>query len=131
MTSIADAVRDVTAAQDSWVGALVTGDADVLDRLMTPDFTYVHSSGTLDTREFFLDAFRSGRRKYTHYSAEGVKSRTYPGTVVTGGLTHIRLNPRGEEMKIEARFISVWVEQGGTWKMAAWHSTRLPDASAT
>ncbi len=125
-----DTIREVTTASDAWLAALVTGDADVLDRLTTSDFTYVHSSATLDTREFFLDAFRSGRRKYTNYSVEGVEARTYPGTVVMGGLAHIRLNPRGEEMKIETRFISVWVEQAGTWKMAAWHSTRIPDAPA-
>lgn len=128
MTTTADAVRQVSAASDAWLGALVSGDADVLDRLTTPDFTYVHSSATLDTREFFLDAFRSGRRKYTHYSVDGVQVRTYPGVAVMGGLAHIRLNPRGEEMKIETRFISVWVEQAGAWRMAAWHSTRVPDA---
>ncbi|TAJ17709.1 MAG: nuclear transport factor 2 family protein [Dehalococcoidia bacterium] len=123
-----DVVNDVTTAQGAWLGALVSGDADVLDRLTTPDFTYVHSSATLDTRDFFLDAFRSGRRKYTHYSVEGVEARAYPGAVVTSGLAHIRLNPRGEEMKIETRFISVWVQQAGAWKMAAWHSTKIPDA---
>lgn len=123
-----DVVRDVTTAQDAWLGALMSGDADVLDRLTTPDFTYVHSSAALDARDFFLDAFRSGRRKYTHYSVDGVEARSYPGTVITSGLAHIRLNPRGEEMKIETRFISVWVQQGGAWKMAAWHSTKIPDA---
>lgn len=123
-----DVTRDVTAAQDAWLGALVSGDADVLDRLTTPDFTYVHSSSTLDARDFFLDAFRSGRRKYTNYSVEGVETRAYPGAVVASGLAHIRLNPRGEEMKIETRFISVWVQQAGAWKMAAWHSTKIPDA---
>lgn len=128
MTTTADAVREVTAASDAWLAALVSGDADAMDRLLTPDFTYVHSSSTLDTREFLLDAFRSGRRKYTHYSADGVEVRAYPGTVLVTGVSHIRLNPRGEEMKIEARFMSVWVEQGGAWKMAAWHSTRMPDA---
>ena len=128
MTTTADVARAVTSASDAWLGALVSGDADVLDRLTTSDFTYVHSSGTLDTREFFLDAFRSGRRKYTQYSVDGVDVRMYPGTVVMTGLAHIRLNPRGEEMKIETRFISVWVEQGGAWRMAAWHSTRIPDA---
>ena len=128
MTTTADVIRDLTAASDAWLAALVSGDADILDRLTTPDFTYVHSSGTLDTREFFLDAFRSGRRKYTQYSVDGVDVRTYPGTAVMGGLAHIRLNPRGEEMRIETRFISVWVEQAGAWRMAAWHSTKLPDA---
>lgn len=128
MTTTADAPRALIAASDAWLGALVSGDADLLDRLTTPDFTYVHSSGTLDARDFFLDAFRSGRRRYTNYSVDGVDVRTYPGMAIMGGLAHIRLNPRGEEMKIETRFISVWVDQGGAWRMVAWHSTKLPDA---
>lgn len=128
MTTTADAIREVSAASDAWLAALVAGDADAMDRLLTPDFTYVHSTGTLDTREFLIDAFRSGRRKYTQYSADGVEARAYPGTVLVTGVSHIRLNPRGEEMKIDARFMSVWVDQGGSWKMAAWHSTRLPGA---
>ena len=128
MATTAEIVREVTASSDAWLGALVSGDADTLERLTTPDFTYVHSTSGLDTREFFLDAFRSGRRKYTQYSADGVDVRTYPSTVVMNGLSHIRLNPRGEEVKIEARFISVWVEQAGAWRMAAWHSTKIPDA---
>jgi uncharacterized protein (TIGR02246 family) len=128
MTTTTDAIREATKANDAWLAALVSGDADAIDRLLTPDFTYVHSSGTLDTREFLVDAFRSGRRKYTQYSADAIESRAYPGTVVINGVSHIRLSPRGEEIKIEARFIAVWVDQDGAWKMAAWHSTRLPEA---
>ena len=122
-----DTVRDVTAASDAWLGAVVSGDADALGRLTTPDFTYVHSSGTLDARGFFLEAFRSGRRKYTRYSVDSVDVRTYPGAALMSGFVHIGLNPRGDEVRIEARFTSVWVEQDGGWRMAAWHSTRLPD----
>jgi len=128
MTTVTDAIHEATKANDAWLAALVSGDADAIDRLLTSDFTYVHSSGTLDAREFLMDAFRSGRRKYTQYWADGIESRAYPGTVVINGVSHIRLNPRSEEMKIEARFIAVWVDQGGAWKLAAWHSTRLPDA---
>ncbi len=128
MATTADAAHGVAAASDTWLGALVSGDADALDRLTTPDFTYVHSSGTLDERGFFLEAFRSGRRKYTRYSVDGVDVRTYPGAALMSGLVHIGLNPRGDEVKIEARFTSVWVEQDGVWRMAAWHSTKLPDA---
>lgn len=128
MAPTADAARDVTAASDAWLSALVSGDVDALGRLTTHDFTYVHSSGTLDAREFFLEAFRSGRRKYTRYSVDGVDVRAYPGAALMSGLVHIGLNPRGDEVRIEARFTSFWVEQDGAWRMAAWHSTRLPDA---
>ncbi len=128
MTTTADVEREVRTASDAWLAALLAGDADTLDRLTTPDFTYVHSSATLDTREFFLDAFRSGRRRYIRYEAEGVEVRTYAGASLVTGLVHIRLNPRGEEMRIETRFIAVWVQEGGAWRMTAWQSTRIPDA---
>ncbi len=128
MTTTADVVREVTVASDEWLAAMVSGDVDVLDRLIADGFTYVHSSSGLDTRDVFLDAFRSGRRKYIQYSVDGLDVRTFPGTAVMNGLVHIRLNPRGEEMRIEARFMGVWIEQGGKWRMVAWQSTKIPDA---
>jgi len=126
------AEREVLAAADQWLNGTMSGDADALDRLLAPDYTYTHaSSGAVDTREVWLDSFRSGRRRYQVYAIHDVLLRSYPGVVVLSGRAHQEMNPRGEQIELNTAFLSVWVQLDGDWRVVAWQATRLAEPQAT
>jgi ketosteroid isomerase-like protein len=123
-----DAERAVLAAAQRWLAATMSGDADALDQLLADGYTYTHATtGVADTREVWLESFRTGGRRYQVYEIADLSLRTFPGTVVMTGRAHQEMSPRGEQVELNTSFTSVWVEQAGGWRLAAWQATRFLD----
>jgi ketosteroid isomerase-like protein len=123
-----DAERAVLAAAERWLAATMSGDADALERLLAPGYTYTHATTAVaDSREVWLESFRSGGRRYEVYELADLSLRTFPGTVVMTGRAHQEMSPRGQPIELDTTFTSVWVDLAGEWRLAAWQATRLPD----
>src|SRR5438093_7740456 len=123
-----DVERDVLEAAQRWLAATMSGDAAALDLLLTDKYTYTHAtSGAVDSRDVWLESFRSGRRRYQVYEIADVSLMQFPGVVVMTGRAHQEMNPRGEQIELNTRFTSVWVEQNGDWRVAVWQATRIAD----
>lgn len=110
--------------------AMVKADIEHLGQLWTDDFTYIHSSGAQQTKPQFLDDVKTGRRKYYSVSLGEMQTRFYGSTAVGTGLTEMKLNAGGHDLDLKIRFTSVFVQQGGKWRMASWQSTAIPAPNA-
>ena len=61
-SSHAETEREVLAAVQRWLVGTMSGDADALDRLLAPEYTYTHASNArVDSRADWLESFRTGR----------------------------------------------------------------------
>lgn len=126
-TPSGDAVGRVRENLDRWLQATMDADADTLDGMLADGYTYTHATTAAeDTREEWLESFRTGGRKYHIYAADDLRPRVFPGVVVMTGGAHQEMSPGGNWMELNTRFLSVWVEQDGDWKLAGWQATRLP-----
>jgi ketosteroid isomerase-like protein len=120
--------REVAAAARRMLRATVDVDVDVLDSLLTPGYTYTHaSSGHADSREAWLESFRSGGRRYQVYDIRDLVIQAFGDVATLAGHAHQEMNPRGEPTELNTRFLSVWVRSEDTWQCAAWQATRLRD----
>jgi hypothetical protein len=129
MTTNSDTERDVIAAARRMLGATVDVNVGVLDSLLTPGYTYTHaSSGNADSREAWLESFRTGGRRYQVYDIRDLVVQTLGDVATLAGHAHQEMNPRGEPTELNTRFLSVWVRTGDAWQCAAWQATRLRDA---
>lgn len=117
------AVRDAEAAR---IRALVANDLDALAAVLHDALSYTHSSGIVDTKASFLDNLRSGRSRYTVFEPSDVKVQMHGETAVVTGRAKVTVLTNGQPSDILLRYTSVYVKQDGTWKFAAWQSTRLP-----
>lgn len=64
-TTLGDALKAaVLRADETRLYAQLAGDTAALDDMLTPDCTYVHSNGTVQTKAQFLQALKSGALKY-------------------------------------------------------------------
>jgi ketosteroid isomerase-like protein len=125
----ADAEREVIAAARRLLGATVDVDVATLETHLTPDYTYTHaSSGVADSRDAWLESFRSGSRRYQAYDIRDLVVQVLDGVAILAGHAHQEMNPRGEPTELNTRFLSVWVRREGVWQCAAWQATRLRDA---
>lgn len=121
------AAREVRAAMQRWLDGTMTADADALDRVLAPDYTYTHaSSASMDERGDWLESFRTGGRIYQVYTIDDERYRVYPGLVVLSGTAHQEMSPRGAPTELNTRFTSIW-RQGAdhVWRCSAWQATRI------
>jgi len=102
--------------------AEVTGDVAAMDRLFTDDYVHTHSSGWVENKTEFLSLYKNGKRKYNAADISQVKVHFYGASAVVNGREHINeLN--GDHQYL---FLCVWVEQKGTWRLAAWVANPVP-----
>jgi hypothetical protein len=116
----------VLRAQDRRFGLTAGGDLDELGRMLTDDMTYTHSTAAVDTRAEFLDSLRSGRVRYLSIEPEERSVRVYGDAAVVQGVAHVLVKADERDIDVRLRFTELYVHQGGSWKMALWHSTRVP-----
>ena len=127
-----DVEQAVAAAHDRRIAATIAGDVAALSAMMTADLTYTHSSGVEESKAEFLEGLRSGKYVYREIAAPGRKVRVHGDVAIVSGPCHVVIEPGGKRADIDLYFTEVYVKEGGQWRMALWHSTRLPaPASAT
>jgi ketosteroid isomerase-like protein len=128
---IAFAAQDSKAEQairkldEQRIAALLQPDYPTLERIMSDDFTYTHSSGQVQTKAELLGDFKAGRRVFKSLKEEDVQVRVYGNVaVVTGRCTLTGVNA-GKDFELPMRFIEIYSNNNGHWQWVTWQSTRL------
>jgi ketosteroid isomerase-like protein len=107
--------------------AMARKDLAALDRLISADLVYTHSTARLDTKESLLGAMESGATVYTAVVPSEVKAQDLGDAVVLTGRAQIGVMSQGRPNSFSVRFTDVWSNKAGPWQMVAWQSTRLPE----
>jgi hypothetical protein len=119
----------VAAFQQELIAALKQGDRAALERLIAEGFTFVHSTGGLDTRREYIDntvaAAQAGRAPDLERLDEHVEVYDGHTAVFTGRAI---LRGRGDDIRL--RSTHVYVKREGRWQWAGGQSTRLPNRPA-
>ena len=95
-----DATREQTvrALTQMWLDATVRADAAALDGMITEGYTFTHATTAItDTREEWLESFRSGRRRYKLWEISDVTVRLFPSVAIMTGRGHQEI-PRDDGM---------------------------------
>ena len=116
----------VLEAQDRRWALTAGGDLDELEAMLTDDMNYTHSHSGVDTKEQFLDTLRSGQVRYLSIEPEERTVRIYGRSAVVQGIAHVLVKVEDRDVDVRLRFTELYVEKDGAWKMALWHSTRVP-----
>ncbi len=107
--------------------AMAQKDITTLNRLLSDDLVYTHSSARLDTKQSLVGNMESGSTVYTAVEPSDVKAQDLGDTVVLTGACRISVMSRGRPNSFSVRFTDVYTGKGGQWQMVAWQSTRLPE----
>ena len=107
--------------------AMAQKDIATLNRVLSDDLVYTHSSARLDTKQTLIGNMESGGTVYTAVEPSDVKAQDLGDTVVLTGACRISVMSQGRPNSFSVRFTDVYANKGGQWQMVAWQSTRLPE----
>jgi ketosteroid isomerase-like protein len=107
------------------MSAMAAKDIAVLNRLLSDDLIYTHSSARLDTKRSLIGAMESGATVYTAVEPSEVVAQDLGDAVVLTGVAAISVTSGGKPNSFRVRFTDVYADKGGQWQMVTWHSTRL------
>jgi hypothetical protein len=120
-----DTVRRLETERRS---AMIDGDRSVLERLLSPDCTYTHSTGLVQTRAEVIEMLESKKVRYVSFTTPDETLRAFgEGTVVITGTQTIDLEVSGKPRSTTNRFTVVWANVDGAWKCVAYQSTAVPE----
>jgi hypothetical protein len=122
---------NLTAADDVRVAATKAADREKLTEIFSDDLRYAHSSGTVDTKQSYIESLTSGRTKYLAIDYEE-RAFTFPAPKVAlmTGRAHVKVANATGDVDMVLSFLSVWREENGKWRFLAWQSCKLPSPTA-
>lgn len=123
MTPKAD---DVLALEARRRDAMRDGNATALATLLAPALRYVHSTGVVDTRDSLLGKLARGEIAYARLGLAPHLLAHTPDTAVVAGEMQAEVLRGGQRREIAARYLAVWLRDGGAWQLVACQGTALP-----
>ena len=115
----------VIALDRERMAAMVSLDISKLNDILADELTYTHSSAKVDTKASLIEAMSSGANAYTALEPSEVVAKDLGHVVVLTGAAAMTVSLGGRLTSFRVRFIDVYAEQDGVWRMVAWQSTRL------
>jgi uncharacterized protein (TIGR02246 family) len=107
--------------------AMVERDLPTLERILADDLYYIHSDGSVDTRDAFIGAIRDGLRSYEDITIDDLHVRVYHDNtaILNGHCTYHRTGEDGQPNNLRLFYTNVYVKRDGEWRMVSWQSLRL------
>lgn len=119
----ASASKGVAEAKKEWVAACLKPDKAALDKLLSPELTYTHSSAKTQTKDDFIQDVVGGGTKYKSIEFENSKMRQYGASVVVTNNATITSEQTGTS---HLYITEVWAQEKGHWVMVSRQATKLP-----
>ncbi len=119
------AVSTVRRADSARLAAMMAGDATALGRLMSDELKFVHSDGRIETKDEYVRNMMAGDTQYADARTSEVQAlEPAPKVVILMGAQQMRKRLGPTWTEITLRYMAVWRNEGGTWRMFAWQSMR-------
>ena len=98
--------------------AELRSDHAAMDRLFSQNYTHTHQSGVFQNKAEFIAEFAPGTQKYRVAEISQVQVRHFGESAIVNGRENINDH--------HYLFLSVWVQEQGKWRMAAWVTSPAP-----
>ncbi|WP_177207874.1 nuclear transport factor 2 family protein [Massilia yuzhufengensis] len=121
--------QSILAAEKQRREAVAGGNVEALKRIVSREYYHVESNGRMRTRTAFLQAVSNKAFASVDYQPSDTEVQMAPGgaTAVVVG-TFSAVQQAGVPRRIRARFVRVWVRQGGAWVNTIHQSTEIAPA---
>lgn len=116
----------VAAAVEKLRLAMVSGNKEALESILSPALTYGHSSGKIENKSEFVDAITTKKSDFINIELTG-QSISITGDV--GIVRHIlsaNTNDGGKPGTVHLGIVLVWQKKKGEWKMIARRAFKVP-----
>jgi ketosteroid isomerase-like protein len=105
--------------------AMMAADGAALGRIFSAEIVFIHSDGRSEGKDDYIKAMTAGDTAYENAATSEVQARQIAADVVVlSGAQAMRKKLGTEWTDLKLRFMSVWRNESGTWRMIAWQSLR-------
>jgi ketosteroid isomerase-like protein len=127
--------EQVVQLQRTWLDHLVAGRWSQATDMMSADMLWIHPTGRVDGRQSRMDALVKGPQlAWASIDTKDIRAEGFmDSAVVTSETTWTSANLSAGETKprvLHLRLTTVWVNQGGTWRVVRFQCTTIPPAAA-
>jgi ketosteroid isomerase-like protein len=123
-----DPEAEIRDAEKAWAQAVVAQDWAAVDKILGEKLIYAHATGGIESKKQYLDRVRSGAQKYDTINHESTRIVVYGDSAVTHSIMRMAGATNGAPFNDHLMMMHVWEKQGGSWKLAAHQTTKLPDS---
>ena len=105
--------------------AMVEGNGQQLDALLSDNVIYVHTNGKRESKQQFIDAITAGRRRYRQIEVQSqeVLPVGHETCVVTGRAL-IEMEANNGALLFPIAYTAIQTQEDGKWRLIAWQATR-------
>jgi ketosteroid isomerase-like protein len=126
-TVAAASADDIEQLEQKRSQAIIDGDMGTLDALYASEFFYNRAGGDTMSKSAYFGFLTSGDIKVRRVRREEVTIEVYGDTAVVTAVQHIDVNLKGQDTKVNLRYLHVWVNGPGGWKLVARQATNIPN----
>jgi ketosteroid isomerase-like protein len=111
-----------------WAAAYVSGDADKLDAIFSPDYIQTNTRAVVTGKADEVGDVRSGSFRYEKFDTTEMKVQLYgDAAVVTGKICLKGVDVKsGKTIEGAMRMTDTFIRQGGKWRVIASQTTAVP-----
>jgi len=112
-------------ADKARLAAMMSGNGEALARLMSDQLRFVHSDGRVESKADYVKNLMAGDTAYADAKTSELETTQVANDVVVViGVQEMRKRLGTEWSNIKLRYLAVWRNESGTWRMVAWQSAR-------
>ena len=108
--------------------AAVVGQADIagLNELLHADYVHVHATALVESKAKFIEALKTGARKYDPIRIEDSNVRVFGDSAVISGKFVLRATTRDRVIEGVNRFVLLVINTPNGLKVATFQATAIP-----
>ncbi len=126
------AFAQVRAADAARIAATLERNTTSLAPLLSDDLIYTNADGRVQTKSQYLASVAESDARYVAVHPRAVQLQLlHPGAVVMTGHSDILAETAGQRVRFSLRFLAVWRDESGRWKLAAYQSTPIASPASS
>lgn len=128
LTALACLAQDkaaVLALDKQWSDSIVKGDTATLEKLLSDDLVYAHSTGIVDTKASYIAKIKERRQVYKSFEQHKPTVNIYKDSAVTFSYVRVTGTNQAGLFDDKVMLIHFWVKQNNTWRLAAHQTTKI------
>jgi ketosteroid isomerase-like protein len=116
----------VTAGVEKLRLAMMSGDKEELESVLSPDLTYGHSGGKIEDKAAFVDAITTKKSDFVSIVLTDQTISVTGDVAIVRHILSAETNDGGKPGTVHLGIVLVWKKNKGNWKMIARRAFKVP-----
>lgn len=117
-------IEEVEALEQARVAAMIDGDVEAFERLLSDDMRWSHASGKTDTKVSMIAQYAEGSMRCFTIERSETDARIFGDAAIVTGVVRMDAQAGGVRKQVHSRYAGVWSDHNGSPQLVNWQSSR-------